>query len=106
MEVLFPVKFDTFSTDNDLMEINTSDPFAFTTCFSDKVAMLMQLAILTVKIVSSNHVCKTVINAKSVTGTCIKGIDELPQWLVAAASRCENPVEATDHAMTRDWKTA
>ena len=32
MEVLFPVKFDTFSTDKDVMEINISDHFAFATC--------------------------------------------------------------------------
>ena len=46
----------------------------------------MQHAILTVIIVSSNHVCKTVVNSKGRAGTWIKGKDEIPQWYVAAAS--------------------
>ena len=55
MKVLFPVKFATFSTDKDLMEINISDNFTFATCYSDKVATIMQPVILTVTIVSMNH---------------------------------------------------
>ena len=46
----------------------------------------MQPVILTVIIVYSDHVDKTVVNTKCGTGTWIKGKDEIPQWLIAAAS--------------------
>ena len=106
IEVLFTVKFATFSTDRDLMEINISDHFTFATCYSNKVATLMQQVILTVTIVSSNHVYNTVVNTKSGTGAYVKGIDKLPQWLIDTSSRHKNPVEGTVHAMIRDWKSS
>ena len=41
MEVLFPVKFATFSTENDLMEMMGSDPITFNSYYSDKIKLLM-----------------------------------------------------------------
>ena len=55
---------------------------------------------------SSNHAHNTVVNAKSVTGTFIKGIDEIHKWLIATASRHEKLDEGIVHAMIRDWKDA
>ena len=77
-EVLHPVKFAIFLADNALMEINISDPFTFSFCHTDDVATLVQYFILTVIIISINHVDKTVVNTKGRTGTWIKGKDELP----------------------------
>ena len=79
-----------------------SDPFTFATYYSDKVGSLMQLVILTIKIVCRNHVHKTVVNTKSVTGTFIKGKNELHNWLIASASQHENPDEGTVQATIRN----
>ena len=102
MELLFPVKFAIFSLENNLMEMMGSYPFAFATCYSDKVGSLMQPVILTVIIVSITHVHKTVVNIKSGTATFIKGKYELPNWLIDSASQGDNPDEGTVHAIIRD----
>ena len=72
MEVLFPVKFAMFSTENNLMEMMGSDPFTFATCYSE-VGSLMKPVILTVIIVSSTHIQKMVVNTKNGTDPFIKG---------------------------------
>lgn len=104
MEVLHPVKFSIFASNKDLMEFNISDPFTFSSCDTNEVAILMQPVILTVIIASSNHVDRKVVNSKGGTGTWIKVKDELPQWIIAAASRCLDPGKGTVRAMIRDWK--
>ena len=78
MEVLFPVKFAIFSTENDLMEIMGSDPFTFNSCYSDDTKSLMHLVVLTIMIVSSARLHKTVVNTRSGRGTFVKDKDELP----------------------------
>ena len=35
MEMIFPVKFVMLWTETDLMEISISDPFTFSSCYSD-----------------------------------------------------------------------
>ena len=62
----------------------------------------MKLVILTIIIVSRNHAHKTEVNAKSSIGTFIKGKDELPNCLIAFASKHNNPDEGTIQAMIRD----
>ena len=73
------------------------------TCYSDKVVTFMQPVVLTMTLVSSNHVHKTVVNAKSDMGTFIKEINELPKWHIASAARHENPDKGTVHDMIREW---
>ena len=68
------------------METWGSNPFTFSTCYSDKVGSLMKPVILTIIIVSSNHVHKTAVNTKSGRGTFVKGKDELPNWFISSAS--------------------
>ena len=90
MELILQVKFAMFSTKNNLMEMVGSNPFTFFTCYSDEVGSLVQPLILTVTIVSSTHVHKTVVNAKSGTGAFIKGKDERPNWIITSASQHGN----------------
>ena len=78
VEVLFLVKHTMFSNENGIMEMWGSDPFTFTTCYSDKVGSLMKPVIHTITIVSTNHVQNTVVNIKGSTVTFIKEKDELP----------------------------
>ena len=99
MEVLFPVKFATFSTKSDLMKTMGSDRFAFTSYFSDKIKLLMQPVTLTVTIVPSTHVHKIAVNTKSGTGTFVKGKDEIYNWILATASQDYNPEEGSVQAL-------
>ena len=64
----------------------------------------MQPVALTILKVSSTHVHKTVIDAKSDTGIFVKGKDELPNWIIATTSQHDNPEEGSVQAMTRDWE--
>ena len=73
MEVLFPVKYITFSTEHNLMEINVSDPFTFNSWYSDEIKPLTQIVVLKILILSGTHVHKIVVNIKSGTGTFVKG---------------------------------
>ena len=86
------------------MEIDISNRFIFSSCYSDKVTTIIQSVILTATIVSSNHVDKIVVNTKGGMGTWMKGKDEPPQWFITAASRHEDPGKGTVHTMIRDWK--
>ena len=52
----------------------------------------MKLVMFTIIIVSGINLHKTAVNTKSGTETCIKGKDELPNWIVAAASHYEPEV--------------
>ena len=55
-------------------------------------------------IVSGNHVCNMVVNTNSSMGTFIKEIDELPKWLIATATRHDNPDKGIVHVMIRYWE--
>ena len=99
IEVLYLVKFAIFVAEKDLMEFNTSDPFDFSSCCTDEAAMLTQLVILTVLIISSNHVDKTVVNSKEGTDTWTKGDNELPRWLIDADIRYQDPDKGTVRPM-------
>ena len=104
MEALCQVKFVIFSTEKDRMEIKTSDPFKFSTYYSEKVATLVQPVIHKVLIVSSDHVCNNVVNTKSSMVTFIKGMYELPKYFIPAAAKHKILDKGTVHAMIRDWK--
>ena len=55
-----------------------SDPFTFTSYYSDEINSLMQPVVLKMTIVSRTHVHKTVVKNKSSADTFIKGKDKLP----------------------------
>lgn len=63
----------------------------------------MQPVTLTITIVSGTHLHKTVVNTKSVTGTYVKGKDELPNWIVSTASQRNNPEVGSVQSIIRNW---
>ena len=78
MEVVQPVKYAIFSTESHRMEMMSSDPHTFASCYSNTTRSLTQPVMLATTIVSKVHVHKTLFNAKSGTRAFIKGVDELP----------------------------
>ena len=64
----------------------------------------MKPVIIVITIVSSTYVQKTVVSTKIGTDTFIKGKDELPNWLIASASQCDNLDAGTVQSMTREWE--
>lgn len=97
LEVLFPMKYAMFSSGTDLIERWGSEPFTFNSCYTDEIKILIQLVMLVMMIVSGAHLQKTVFNTKSGTGTCTKGKDELPNWIVAVANKHEPEVGSVQH---------
>ena len=47
MEVLFPAKYATLSTEHDVLEMSGSDPFTFNSCYSDEIKPLTEPIVLT-----------------------------------------------------------
>ena len=87
-----------------IMEIMGSDLFAFNSCYSDEIKSPMQPVMLTIIIMSSTHVHKTIVNTESGTCALVKGKDILPNWIIAAASQSDNPEEGSVQAIIRDWE--
>ena len=102
LEVLFPVKYTMFSSETNLTEMWGSDPFAFNSCYMDEIKTLMQQVTLATTIASATHLLKTAFNNKSGAGTHIKGKDELPNWIVTAATKHEPELGSVQH-MLRNW---
>lgn len=101
-EVLYPVKFTIFDAEHGPMDLISSEQCAFAPLHPLESKSLMQLVILFIIIISNAHVHKTVLNTKSGTGAFIKGLNQLPEWLVWAAARCEEDLQNNVHEMIRN----
>ena len=101
-ELLHPVKHTMFSTETNLIETMGSDPCVFRSCYSNTTRLLMYPVTLVMTIVSGVRAHETVVNAESDTGSFIKGVDSLPNWVIATSTQCDDPAESSVQAMIKN----
>ena len=102
MKLLYPVKYAVFSTETNLMVMMGRNYHTFSFCYSNTTRSLLCPVMLVTMIVSGVHVHKTVVNTESGTGAFIKGVDLLPNWVIATGTQYDNPVEGRLQAMIKN----
>ena len=79
-----------------------SDPHMFDSCYSNTTRIFTQPVMLVILIVSGVHVHKTVVNTESGTGSCIKGVEVLHNWVITTGTKHDDPAVGSFQAMIRD----
>ena len=69
------------------MEMMGRDPYTFSSCYSANTRSLMCPVMLVTIIVSGLHEHKTVVNTEKGTGAFVKGVDLLPNWVIATGTQ-------------------